>query len=317
MEYWYSELSVVLHGSVSPSVCSLTLHGGTSVGLSVGSIKGKCVLGVSRRHDIIWQLRSGSRQDQLYPFEAELTALIAEWIGKAVFWQCFSSHWFATFSLLQLWKWLSWGLLYWTLANMLPSLPLLQYAKHSFILQLLPFRLPCLIRPLLLPSCNVLYVISFHNCFHSGYVLVFAHPKIFLIFFPMAPYMRLLQITSANILLPYIADMWRVYKEEGSSLICSKDKWIWVVKRFNIAPSQITFLTAAGGLFLAASLDHVMACVSSAHRLFSLLPGFFRVQVRGSALQLPPYHTTAQQLLATNLIPALPGKEQWVVMILQ
>lgn len=184
MEYWYSELSVVLHGSVSPSVCSLTLHGGTSVGLSVGSIKEKCVLGVSRRHDIIWQLRSGSRQDQLYPFEAELTALIAEWIGKAVFWQCFSSHWFATFSLLQLWKWLSWGLLYWTLANMLPSLPLLQYAKHSFILQLLPFRLPCLIRPLLLPSCNVLYVISFHNCFHSGYVLVFAHPKIFWSFFP-------------------------------------------------------------------------------------------------------------------------------------
>lgn len=53
MEYWYSELSVVLHGSDSPSVCSLTLRGGTSVGLSIGSMKGKCVLGVSRRHEIL------------------------------------------------------------------------------------------------------------------------------------------------------------------------------------------------------------------------------------------------------------------------
>lgn len=40
MEYHYPGLSAVLHGSVSPSTCSLTLYGGTSIGLSVGSVKG-------------------------------------------------------------------------------------------------------------------------------------------------------------------------------------------------------------------------------------------------------------------------------------
>lgn len=40
MEYHYPGLSAVLHGCVSASTCSLTLYGGTSIGLSVGSVKG-------------------------------------------------------------------------------------------------------------------------------------------------------------------------------------------------------------------------------------------------------------------------------------
>lgn len=257
-----------------------------------------------------------SRQDQLYPLKAELTALIAEWVGRAVLWRCFSSHWFAIFSLLQLWKWLNWELVKLDLGQCAPfsSPAVCQMQFHSTVASI---QATFSKMPLLLLSCNMLYAVSFYNCFHSGCVLVCAHPKIIWSFLPW-PHKwdfskSLLPIYCCHLLLI----CGRVYKEEGSSLIYSKDKWIWVVKRFNIAPSQITSLTAAVGLFLAASLDHVMACVSSAHRLFSLLPGFFRVQLRGSALQLPPYHTTAQQPLATSLIPALPGKEQWVVMILQ
>ena len=89
-----------------------------------------------------------------------------------------------------------------------------------------------------------------------------------------------------------------------------------MVKGLNIAPSQTTLLAVAVGLFLAARLDHVAAHVSSAHKLFSLSSGFSQVRVRGSAVRLPPYRTTATWPLGTSPIPALPGKEQRVVTIL-
>lgn len=60
-----------------------------------------------------------------------------------------------------------------------------------------------------------------------------------------------------------------------------------------------------------------MAHVSSAHRLFCLSLGFSQVRARGCALQWPPYHTTAPWPLGTSLMPALPGKEQGVVTVLQ
>lgn len=48
----------------------------------------------------------------------------------------------------------------------------------------------------------------------------------------------------------------------------------------------------------------------------SLSTGFSQGRVRGSAAQLPPYRTASQPPLGTSLIPALPGKEQRVLMIL-
>lgn len=47
-----------------------------------------------------------------------------------------------------------------------------------------------------------------------------------------------------------------------------------------------------------------------------LSTGFSQGRVRGSTAQLPPYHTASQRPLGTSPIPALPGKEQRVVMIL-
>lgn len=59
-----------------------------------------------------------------------------------------------------------------------------------------------------------------------------------------------------------------------------------------------------------------MAHVSCAHGLFSLSTGFSQVRVRGSVAPLPPYRTAAQRPPATSPIPALPGKEQRVVVII-
>lgn len=84
-----------------------------------------------------------------------------------------------------------------------------------------------------------------------------------------------------------------------------------------LIPSQVTLLMVVVGLFLPASLDHVMAHVSSAHRLFPLSPGFSRVRARGCALRWAPYPTTAPWPPGTSLMPALLGEEQGVVTVLQ
>lgn len=84
-----------------------------------------------------------------------------------------------------------------------------------------------------------------------------------------------------------------------------------------LIPSQVTLLTVVVGLFLPASLDHVIAHVSGAHRLFPLSPGFSRVRARGCALRWAPYPTTAPWPPGTSLMPALPGEEQGVVTVLQ